>query len=193
MTDMSGSEPDPATPPPAGWPAAPGDTGGEAGGAGGWAATPGGAPGVATWGNEPAGPPGGTFRGADGVWPALAAAIGLLVLLTAAVTWTDMSARFGERQWTYVATVFVGQGTVGVLAQLACAAVARGAARRTAAGICMGTAVLVVLAAVAMVVSAGDNPFARLSGGWSLRVNYLADGVIVAAFGLVARRLMRDA
>jgi hypothetical protein len=183
MTDMTGSEPDPVTPPPggAGWPAAPGGA-------------PGGQPDVAAWGNDPAGAPGGGFRlGAGGPWAALAAVIAFLLLLTAAVTWLDMGGRFGERQWTLVVTVFVGQGTVALLAQLACAFVARGSARRAAAGICTATAVLVVLAALAMIVGAGDSPFGRLSGGWSLRVNYLADGVIAATLGLVAQRLMRDA
>jgi hypothetical protein len=206
MTDMTGSEPDPTAPRDAG----------AAGGAGGWTSGPGssadaqaaarasasgGRPGgwgddrppeVAAWGNEPTRDSvgGGGLRG-DGLWPGFAALIAVLLGATGVTTWLDIGNSFGGREWTFALSVFVAQGLVAVIVQLACAAVARGNARRTAAAFCMGTSAVVVAGALLRMTS-GTGNLGGGNGAWSTRLTYLSEAVMVLAVGLIARRLTRE-
>ncbi|MDQ1711824.1 MAG: hypothetical protein QOE45_1274 [Frankiaceae bacterium] len=163
-----------------------GEVGGDEVDAGPWQGEPGGG----RWGRDRWG--GGAGEG--GPWPVLAGLIVLAVFVHVGAIWHDIGGEFGpsDGRLTFVLQAFAGYGQVALLAQVACASVARGTARAATAIICLGTATLITVTSVVGLVVGETRVGLGGSGSWSTRAGFLTAGVLAVSIGLVAQRLMRE-
>jgi hypothetical protein len=125
-----------------------------------------------------------------GPWALFAGLIALALAARVGATWHDFSSNeFSSGRVAIILQSLSGYGEIALLAQIGCAAVARGGTRRLAAAICEVTALAVAAGAVAGEF-VGSDSFGR--GGWSLRVSYVMSLVIAVAIGGMAIRLTHD-
>jgi hypothetical protein len=130
-----------------------------------------------------------------GPWVLLTVLIAVALLARTIATWHDFSGGGGlgpgGRAFSIVVSTFTNVGLIAVIAQVACTAVARGAARRVAGAIAAGTALAVVVGSV-LVPVVGGNDGIYSGGSWSVWAANASIGIVAAAFGLVALRLIRE-